>query len=151
MKHDISTQDLKSPILLFHYLDMINRSFWNDAYDELDTGRRFCANSLEMLNYISMNPNCKQDDISKDLCIDKGCVAKGMLFLEQHELVHRKRSETDRRAYELTLSPGGTKALNELLSFADRWTKNIFPDADPAELESCRAAMKIMAKRRTVR
>ncbi len=121
---------------LIYGIDLIDRSFWDAAYTRLNTDRRFTANTLEMIEFISRNPKCSQDDISRELCIDKGCVAKGMLYLEQHEFIHRKRSDADRRAYELTLLQAGRKASRDISKFADEWFAQISGSVDPADLEA---------------
>ncbi len=147
MKQKSTRQEFRKPIFLFHSLDQISRSFWNAAYSELNTDYRFSANTLEMIGFIYMNPRCRQEDICRGLCIDKGCVAKGMLFLEQRELVRRDRSEADRRAYELTLAPAGNKVLRSLHKFAEKWADGADSSIDPEDLQAYYRVMNTMIQK----
>ncbi len=123
---------ISDPVSFLYGIDLISRSFWDDAYARISTDYKFTANALEMILFVSRNPNCSQDDITKKLRIDKGCVAKTMLVLEQHEYIHRVRSETDRRAYELTLLHAGKKTANQIERFASEWIRNKAGNADMA-------------------
>ncbi len=129
---------------LMYGIDLIDRSFWDAAYSRLSTRRKFTANTLEMIEFISRNPKCSQDDISRDLCIDKGCVAKGMQYLETHEYVHRKRSETDRRTYELTLLQAGKKTARDISKFADEWFGSVTDSIDKSDLDAYYRVMDML-------
>ncbi len=132
------------PVFFLYSIDLISRSFWNDAYASVSTDYRFTANSLEMILFVSKNPKCRQDDITKKLRIDKGCVAKTMFALEQHEYIHRERSGIDRRAYELTLLPAGKKTASQIERFAAEWIRNKVETTDKASPESLIHFMKTL-------
>ncbi len=135
-KASVRQNRFNDPVSFLYGIDLITRSFWDDAYDRISTDYKFTANALEMILFIARNPKCRQDDITKKLRIDKGCVTKTMYALEQHEYIHRTRSEEDRRAYELTLLPAGKKTADKLNRFADEWIRNKAGKADMSDPET---------------
>lgn len=104
-------------------ITLTSRAFWNDAYLRFSREYKFSANALEIIDYLSRNPKCSQDDISKNLRLDKGVVAKIMLSLTQQEYVQRQYSSDDRRRYELTLLPAGTRVASRIRRYADVWIR----------------------------
>ncbi len=67
-----------------------------------------------ILSVINENPGLNQTLLSQATCRDKSTLTPTLKGLEAHGLVLRIRSETDRRAYCLTLTPEGRAYLKKL-------------------------------------
>lgn len=117
-------------------ITLTSRAFWNDAYFRFNREYKFSANALEIIDYLSRNPKCSQDDILKNLRLDKGVVAKIMHSLTQQEYVQRQYSINDRRRYELTLLPAGTEVASRIRRFADDWIRHKSGSVDEADIEA---------------
>ncbi len=114
----------------------VSREYWKGVYKTLNDKYHFGANAYELISYVARKPGCKQDDMCVDLCIDKGCVAKEIFILVEEGYIERKRSTSDRRAYELTLSPTGRKVTKELKKFTDEWNEMMFDQVDQADKDT---------------
>ncbi len=129
------------PLSLIYGIDLVSRMFWDNAYSRFDTNVALPANSLEMMLFIHLNPNCRQEDISRFLKIDKGCVAKTMFYLENQDLIVRERRTSDRRAYQLSLTPAGKKMASRIAKFSNDW---ITQTEDPISQDDLDALVRVI-------
>ncbi|MFM1815468.1 MAG: hypothetical protein RLZ98_2163 [Pseudomonadota bacterium] len=74
-------------------------------------GDRITARQLVVLSAIHANPECNQTAIVSATGIDRSTVAEMIRRLEARNLIRRKRSKTDARAYVVTLTNQGHDLL----------------------------------------
>jgi DNA-binding MarR family transcriptional regulator len=86
-----------------------------------------------MLNIIEAEEPVSQQELSKRTGIDPSTMVARMDVLYDKGLVERKRSEGDRRSYEIRLSPAGRKLLVDLRKRAMEFGEQFFAPLTPSE------------------
>lgn len=79
-----------------------------------------------MLNVLDADGPISQLDLSRQLGVDPSTMVARMDVLERKRMVSRRRSSTDRRAYEITLTEKGRATLAELRKAADEANERTF-------------------------
>jgi DNA-binding MarR family transcriptional regulator len=77
------------------------------------------------LTLIARNPGISQTELSQASGRDKSSVTPVVEDLVRRGLIERKRVNSDRRAYRLSLTPAGKKTLIELTRCARRHERNL--------------------------
>jgi DNA-binding MarR family transcriptional regulator len=77
------------------------------------------------LTLIAQNPGISQGTLGRASGRDKSSMTPVLEDLVRRGLVERSRTEADRRAYRLTLTPAGVKALAQLTACAQRHEQNL--------------------------
>jgi DNA-binding MarR family transcriptional regulator len=77
------------------------------------------------LTLIAKNPGISQTDLSRANGRDKSSLTPVLNDLVRRGLVTRDRTQRDRRAYRLTLTPAGRTALRELTACARRHERKL--------------------------
>ncbi len=77
------------------------------------------------LTIISRNPGISQTELSHAAGRDKSSLTPVVEDLVRRGLVERKRVDSDRRAYQLNLTPDGKKTLTQLTRCARRHERNL--------------------------
>jgi DNA-binding MarR family transcriptional regulator len=72
------------------------------------------------LTVIGRNPGISQTALSRAIGSDKSTLTPAIESLVKRNLVRRTRTEKDRRAYRLMLTPAGEKMLRDLTDCARR-------------------------------
>ena len=72
-----------------------------------------------ILAVINENPGLNQTALSHATGRDKSTLTPALKGLEKHGFILRTRSETDRRAYHLDLTPAGKAHLDKLIVHAE--------------------------------
>jgi DNA-binding MarR family transcriptional regulator len=72
------------------------------------------------LTVIGRNPGISQTQLSRAIGSDKSTLTPALSSLVKRNLVRRTRTENDRRAYRLKLTPAGEKMLRDLTECARR-------------------------------
>lgn len=77
------------------------------------------------LTVIGRNPGLSQTALSRAIGSDKSTLTPALSSLVKRNLVRRTRTEKDRRAYRLTLTPAGEKMLRDLTDCARRHEEDL--------------------------
>jgi MarR family transcriptional regulator, lower aerobic nicotinate degradation pathway regulator len=86
-----------------------------------------------------------QQELGRKLGVDPSTMVARMDALERNGLAERRRSEADRRAYEISLTPKGVKTLEELRVEAREYGEHFFRALSPAEQEKLNALLLKLA------
>lgn len=62
-----------------------------------------------------------QRELSQELSVDEALTVRAMKSLEEKGIVKRRRSESDKRQYEVTLTKRGESVRPAILGAVDRW------------------------------
>ena len=63
------------------------------------------------------NDNMSQEQLSKNLIIDKSATARAIKSLEEKEYIIRKKDDNDKRSYDVFITELGEKKVDEILKF----------------------------------
>jgi MarR family transcriptional regulator, lower aerobic nicotinate degradation pathway regulator len=88
-----------------------------------------------LLSILDAEGPVSQQQLGRQLGIDPSSMVARMDALETLGLVERERSAEDRRAYEISLTPEGRKALKQLRVEASKYGKEFFRALTPKEQE----------------
>lgn len=88
-----------------------------------------------LLSILDAEGPVSQQELGRQLGIDPSSMVARMDALEKLGLVARERSADDRRAYEISLTPEGRKALKQLQAEARKYGKEFFRALTPEEQE----------------
>ncbi len=76
--------------------------------------------SLTVLSLVAANPGSSQTALAERAGLNKSALVGIIDQLEQHGLIARDRSTTDRRRYGVTVTPEGEQAMQALFAAVDR-------------------------------
>jgi DNA-binding MarR family transcriptional regulator len=96
-----------------------------------------------MLSIIEAEEPISQRDLSDRTGIDQSTMVARMDVLYEQGLVERKRSEEDRRSYEIRLAPAGRERLTELRGRAAEFAARFF---EPLTADERRQLHELLAK-----
>ena len=88
---------------------------------------------LMMMSFVYGAPGCSQDDIVKEMVIDKTTASKSLRKLEDKGLITRGISSADRRRQELQLTAEGSEKLSGLIDLHDTWLGEVMKCLKPDE------------------
>lgn len=77
------------------------------------------------LMIVSRSPSSCQEDVAKEMMMDKGNAAKMAKSLEKAGYLSRMQSKEDKRRYELSLTEDGRKAINATLDALLAWQEAV--------------------------
>jgi DNA-binding MarR family transcriptional regulator len=89
-----------------------------------------------LLRLIALNPGQSQQTLAQSLGVVPSRVVALIDELQNKDLVHRERSTTDRRNYELHLTSTGQAAMNQMREIATAHEKDILSGLSVAERKS---------------
>lgn len=81
------------------------------------------------------NPGCSQDELSKNVCLDKSTVARALSRLEELGYVKRQQYPLDKRKILVYPTDKLELLLPEIVSISSEWTEKISEGIDKANLE----------------
>jgi DNA-binding MarR family transcriptional regulator len=81
---------------------------------------------LGLLNVLDAEGPISQLELGRVMGVDPSTMVGRMDALERNGLVERRRSDEDRRAYEISLTPKGRRMLEKLRGEARDWAKHFF-------------------------
>ena len=84
---------------------------------------------------ISKNPGISQDELAKELCINKSTVARGVASLEEKGFVERKTDDNDKRILRVYPSEKMLEVLPNIRKAIREWNKYLTDDIDETEVE----------------
>ncbi len=99
------------------------------------------------LTVIGLNPGISQTALSRAIGSDKSTLTPALSSLVKRNLVRRTRTEKDRRAYRLMLTPMGERMLRDLTDCARRHEQDLDAIVGPRErAQFLRTLRKISTK-----
>lgn len=119
------------PTLLGYNIRRAQIALWRDFTRSVAEGE-VRPGVFSVLSLASSNPGIAQIDIANQLDIDKASVVALIDWLEDQGWVARKRSASDRRRHEISVTTAGQKAYKSLKremiehekKFIDRFTES---------------------------
>jgi DNA-binding MarR family transcriptional regulator len=88
-----------------------------------------------MLSILDADGPISQQELSQRTGVDPSTMVARNDVLEELELIERHRSTTDRRSYEIRLTPKGVRTLKALRKEAQEFMENFFRVLEPGERE----------------
>jgi DNA-binding MarR family transcriptional regulator len=101
------------PTLLGYNIRRAQIALWRDFTRSVAEGE-VRPGVFSVLSLACSNPGIAQIDIANQLDIDKASVVALIDWLENQGWVARKRSTTDRRRHEISVTPAGQRAYKSL-------------------------------------
>ena len=101
---------------------------------------------LGLLSIVDAEGPISQQELGNVMGVDPSTMVARMDALEHGGLIERRRSDEDRRAYEISLTPKGRKTLERLRSEAGDWAKHFFRALTPSEQKQLNALMLKLAE-----
>ncbi len=132
--------------LIAQNLSIISKFSWNYIYAHVKN-KDLTGVTYNIIGYISQNPQCSQDDVSKSLDIDKSSVAKIVNKLVINDFVKRVRNDNDRREYKLTLSTKGKAVARDLTNVTLTWQKLVTENISENDMEVFNKVTEILNAR----
>ena len=76
------------------------------------------------------NDNMSQEQLSKNLIIDKSATARDIKSLEEKEYIIRKKDDNDKRTNRIKLTKKGIEIKDRLSNLLEEWNNEITSDID---------------------
>ena len=76
------------------------------------------------------NDNMSQEQLSKNLIIDKSATARAIKSLEEKEYIIRKKDDNDKRTNRIKLTKKGIEIKDRLSNLLEEWNNEIPSDID---------------------
>ncbi len=95
-------------------MSLISRLAWEYARDKIDTDGLSSVQQKVCIAILN-EPGLSQDDVAKELGMDKSSIAKLIARLMAGGYVTRETNQMDRREYKLYLDTRGEKITKELV------------------------------------
>ena len=76
------------------------------------------------------NDNMSQEQLSKNLIIDKSATARAIKSLEEKEYIIRKKDDNDKRTNRIKLTKKGIEIKDRLSNLLEEWNTEITSDID---------------------
>ncbi len=114
-------------------MSRLNRKMFSDREDfgQKTIGR----GQMKLLDHIINNEGLSQDQLAKELGIDKTTVAKSVKKLEQHNLIERRSNEVDKRKKTMFATNEAKAIQEQMLSRREKHTSTVFEGVSDDELE----------------
>ena len=94
------------------------------------------------LFYLYNNDGSSQDEISKNLEIDKGTTARAIKKLENKEFVYRVDDDKDKRIKRVFLTKKAFEIRKDLLKLSEKWKDTLVCGFDDKEIELMETLIK---------
>lgn len=122
-------------ITRFHQLDMAKR------LQPYGVG----MGQFGMLLRVCARPGIRQDDLAQAVLLNKSTVARGVAQLEQNGFLTRRRSEEDRRVYQLYPTDKALASLDELKTISLQCAERSTAMLSKAETDQLLALLRRIA------
>jgi MarR family transcriptional regulator, lower aerobic nicotinate degradation pathway regulator len=100
---------------------------------------------LGLLSILDAEGPISQQSLGRVMGVDPSTMVARMDALESRRLIERRRSDEDRRAYEISLTPKGRKTLERLRAEAEDWGGHFFRALTPKEQKQLNALLLKLA------
>lgn len=94
-----------------------------------------CACHHAFILCISKNPGRSQEEIAKELCLNKSTVARALTHLEEYGYISRSENPSDKRQFLVFPTKKTEELLPLVKSTAKEWNESITQGIDEKELE----------------
>jgi DNA-binding MarR family transcriptional regulator len=101
---------------------------------------------LGLLSILEAEGPISQQKLGQVMGVDPSTMVARMDALEQGGLIERRRSDEDRRAYEISLTPKGRKTYEKLSAEAREWGKHFFRALSADEQKQLNALLLKLAE-----
>ena len=88
-----------------------------------------------------------QRQLSRELSVDEALTVRAVKSLEQKGIVRRRRSETDRRQYEVALTPLGESIRPQVFASMEEWAGELLSGFSEEEIQLLSAMLETMYQR----
>jgi len=96
---------------------------------------------------ICANPGISQEQLAKNICINKSNVARQIVVLEEGGFVERRSSQEDKRVMELYPTAKTLELLPELRKVLGGWSRYLTQDFTEQEIELLGRMLSSMRER----
>lgn len=119
---------------LMHSINIVSRCAAIYRADALrDTELSACHTSYILT--VCRNPGISQDQLAKNICINRSNVTRQLAYLEEHGFVERRQSESDRRVLLVYPTEKAENVLPTVRKVLEDWSGAVTGDFSADELE----------------
>ena len=93
------------------------------------------------------NSSALQDEISKEIGVDKAYISRVLVKMEEKKLILKKNSQKDKRIREIEITKLGKEKLNIRQQILVKWCEETFGDISLKELNLLTEAIEIISNK----
>ena len=93
------------------------------------------------------NSSAPQDEISKEIGVDKAYISRVLVKMEEKNLILKKNSQKDKRIREIETTKLGKEKLNIRQQILVKWCEETFGDISLKELNLLTEAIEIISNK----
>ena len=93
------------------------------------------------------NSSAPQDEISKEIGVDKAYISRVLVKMEEKKLILKKNSQKDKRIREIEITKLGKEKLNIRQQILVKWYEETFGDISLKELNLLTEAIEIISNK----
>ncbi len=93
------------------------------------------------------NSSAPQDEISKEIGVDKAYISRVLVKMEEKNLILKKSSQKDKRIREIEITKLGKEKLNIRQQILVKWCEEIFGDISLKEINLLTEAIEIISNK----
>ncbi len=93
------------------------------------------------------NSSAPQDEISKEIGVDKAYISRVLAKMEEKKLILKKNSQKDKRIREIEITKLGKEKLNIRQQILVKWCEETFGDISLKELNLLTEAIEIISNK----
>lgn len=93
------------------------------------------------------NSSAPQDEISKEIGVDKAYISRVLVKMEEKKLILKKNSQKDKRIREIEITKLGKEKLNIRQQILVKWCEENFGDISLKELNLLTEAIEIISNK----
>ena len=93
------------------------------------------------------NSSAPQDEISKEIGVDKAYISRVLAKMEEKNLILKKNSQKDKRIREIEITKLGKEKLNIRQQILVKWCEETFGDISLKELNLLPEAIEIISNK----
>lgn len=93
------------------------------------------------------NSSAPQDEISKEIGVDKAYISRVLAKMEEKKLILKKNSQKDKRIREIEITILGKEKLNIRQQILVKWCEETFGDISLKELNLLTEAIEIISNK----
>lgn len=93
------------------------------------------------------NSSAPQDEISKEIGVDKAYISRVLVKMEKKNLILKKNSQKDKRIREIEITKPGKEKLNIRQQILVKWCEEAFGDISLKELNLLTEAIEIISNK----
>ena len=93
------------------------------------------------------NSSAPQDEISKEIGVDKAYISRVLVKMEEKKLILKKNSQKDKRIREIEITKLGKEKLNIRQQILVKWCEETFGDVSLKELNLLTEVIEIISNK----